>query len=100
MYRMKESEGTDASAAMDATTNEPRDDRCDQGRTRNRLGGPPECVLAKADWIQLYTRRILRAWSHQDAPLGLVRTYANWIRQDLSKRYRHPLTRAFIEETY
>jgi hypothetical protein len=97
---MKESERTDASAAMDASTNEPRDDRCDPGGTRNRTSGPPECVLAKADWIQLYTRRILRLWFHQEAPLGLAWAYANWIRKDLSQCYRHPLTRAFIEETY
>jgi hypothetical protein len=97
---MKESEGTDASAAMDASTDEPRDNRSDRGRTRDRSSGPPECVLAKEDWIQLYTSRVLRLWFHQDAPLGLARAYADWIRQDLSNRYRHPLTRAFIEETY
>jgi hypothetical protein len=41
--------------------------------------------LTKDDWIQLYTSRILRAWFHQQAPLGLARTYANWIRRDLAR---------------
>lgn len=56
--------------------------------------------VTKDDWVQLYTSRILRAWFHQAAPLGLAYAYANWIRSDLAKAYGHPLTRAFIEETY
>ena len=85
---------------MDAATNETRDSGLERGRTETRSGGLPQPVAAQEDWIQLYTRRILRAWFHQDAPLGLALTYADWIRQDLSHRYRHPLARAFIEETY
>jgi hypothetical protein len=57
-------------------------------------------VVTKEEWIQLYTSRILRAWFRQSAPLGLAWTYADWIRKDLSNAYNHPLTRAFIEETY
>lgn len=62
--------------------------------------GPPAAALTKEDWIQLYTSRILHAWFHQQAPLGLARTYANWIRRDLARSYAKPLVRAFIEETY
>ncbi|UCD49238.1 MAG: hypothetical protein JSW27_17110 [Phycisphaerales bacterium] len=85
---------------MDAATNRMCDDRSDRDRNGDGSSGPPNSVLAKEDWIQLYTRRILRAWFHQEAPLGLALTYANWIRQDLSRCYHDPLTRAFIEETY
>jgi|GEM_PF-927732 hypothetical protein len=60
----------------------------------------PVSLVTQDDWVQLYTSRILRAWFHQAAPLGLAYTYANWIRSDLAKAYGHPLTRAFIEETY
>ncbi len=56
--------------------------------------------MAKEEWVQKYTGRILRAWFHQQAPLGLARTYANWIRKDLAEAYGQPLKRAFIEETY
>lgn len=80
---------------MDAATNETRDGHSDRGGSEKRSGSLP-----RDDWIQLYTSRILRLWFHQDAPLGLAQTYADWIRQDLAQRYRHPLTRAFIEETY
>jgi hypothetical protein len=67
-------------------------------QTRLRRSATP--VLNEEDWIQLYTSRILRAWFHQEAPLGLAWTYANWIRRDLAQCYAKPLRRAFIEETY
>lgn len=56
--------------------------------------------MTKEEWVQKYTGRILRAWFHQQAPLGLAWTYANWIRKDLAECYTQPLKRAFIEETY
>lgn len=62
-----------------------------------------ECHAApptQEEWIQTYTGRILRAWFHQQAPLGLAWTYANWIRKDLAECYAHSLKRAFVEETY
>jgi len=67
---------------------------------KGRDGRTPVSLATKEDWVQLYTSRILRAWFHQAAPLGLAWTYANWIRSDLAKAYAHPLMRAFIEETY
>ena len=85
---------------MDAATNRMRDDRPDQDGNGDRSSGTPQVVLGKDDWIQLYTRRILRTWLQQEAPLGLAWAYANWIRQDLLRCYRQPLMRAFIEETY
>jgi hypothetical protein len=85
---------------MDAVTNRMRDDQSGQDRNGDRSSGPPQAVLAQEDWIQLYTRRILRTWLQREAPLGLAWAYANWIRQDLLRCYRHPLMRAFIEETY
>jgi hypothetical protein len=56
--------------------------------------------LAREEWIQKYTGRILRAWFHQPAALGLAWTYANWIHKQLADSYSHPLKRAFIEATY
>jgi hypothetical protein len=81
---------------MDASTNNTND--CP--RPTSRFAEPVRSALTKSDWIQLYTSRILRAWFHQDAPLGLALSYANWIRRDLDRSYTHPLRRAFIEETY
>ena len=69
-------------------------------RKPGRRFEPAQAALAKDDWVRLYTRRILRAWFHQEAPLGLALAYANWIRRDLARSYPHPLKRAFIEETY
>lgn len=77
-----------------------RNNTNDQTRKPSRRQAPAQSVLARDDWIQLYTRRILRAWFHQDAPLGLALAYANWIRRDLARSYAQPLVRAFIEETY
>ena len=85
---------------MDASTNETNANRAGHGEQRHRSRRPPPLVLTEEDWIQIYTSRILRAWFHQEAPLGLARTYANWIRKDLSECYGKPLMRAFIEETY
>jgi len=82
---------------MDAATN---DNHSDQGRNGDGSRGPLRSTPARHEWIELYTSRILRAWLHQDAPLGLAWTYTKWIRQDLARCYRHPLMRAFIEETY
>lgn len=81
---------------MDASTNK------SSGRIRpmSRSCEVATAALTKEDWIQLYTSRILRAWFHQQAPLGLAGTYANWIRRDLARSYAQPLVRAFIEETY
>ena len=86
-----------ASVVMDTSRNNPV-----FGRMGQRQGLAPSArpILAKEDWIQRYTSRVLRAWFHQEAPLGLASTYANWIRQDLSECYAKPLRRAFIEETY
>lgn len=82
---------------MDASTNNKVFGHMGQ---RQRLGRSAMPIRAKEDWIQLYTRRVLRAWFHQEAPLGLAWAYADWIRQDLSQCYGKPLRRAFIEETY
>jgi len=82
---------------MDASTNNPVFGHMGQRQGLARSARP---ILAKEDWIQLYTSRVLRAWFHQEAPLGLASTYANWIRKDLSECYAKPLMRAFIEETY
>lgn len=81
---------------MDASTNN------SNGRVRpmSRSCEVAAAALTREDWIQLYTSRILHAWFHQEAPLGLARTYANWIRHDLARSYAQPLVRAFIEETY
>lgn len=57
-------------------------------------------ALAKADWVTLYTNRILKAWRQQAAPLGLTATYAEHIRKTLSAFYTDPLKRTFIEQTY
>lgn len=90
-------EWNQASVVMDASTNNQVFGRVGQ---QTRLGDATASVLAKEDWIQLYTSRILRVWFHQEAPLGLALAYANWIRKDLSKCYAKPLRRAFIEESY
>ncbi len=79
---------------MHAATNQP-------GPQHKKRGNDPVASIpTKEDWIQLYTSRILRVWFHQGGPLGLAYAYANWIRNDLAKAYDHPLTRAFIEESY
>lgn len=72
----------------------------DAGWKRPVRGPGQGPVLARDEWIEKYTGRILRAWFHQPAALGLAWTYANWIRQELAAAYNHPLKRAFIEETY
>ena len=79
---------------MSALTNQPG------AEYEGRLNETPALVPTKEDWIQLYTSRILRVWFHQGGPLGLAYSYTNWIRNDLAKAYNHPLTRAFIEESY
>jgi hypothetical protein len=81
---------------MSAAKNNPND--C--ARQVSRSCNATLSAATKQEWIQLYTSRILRAWFRQNAPLGLAWTYADWIRRDLSNAYSHPLTRAFIEETY
>ena len=53
---------------MDASTNNPVLGHAGQRQGSSRSARP---ILAKKDWIQLYTSRILRAWFHQEAPLGL-----------------------------
>ena len=85
---------------MDASTNTTDANGPDRSGRKERGGRSTALLLAKEDWIQLYTSRILKAWFHQDAPLGLAWAYANWIHKDLSECYRKPLMRAFIEETY
>jgi hypothetical protein len=66
--------------------------------------GEPErasvSVLGREAWIRRYTDRVLGAWFRQEAPLGLARTYANWIAKELSGFYGQPLMRAFIERTF
>jgi len=85
---------------MDASTNTTDANRPDRSGRKHRGGQSAAPVLTKEDWIKRYTRRILKAWFHQDAPLGLAWAYANWIHTDLSECYGKPLMRAFIEETY
>ena len=85
---------------MDAARDKTSANQFGPAGSRRKPDAQASAALAKEDWIQLYTGRILRAWFHQEAPLGLARTYANWIRKDLSECYGQPLMRAFIEETY
>ena len=85
---------------MDASRNTTDVRHAGRSGRKNRVARAVTGALTKEDWIQLYTRRILHAWFHQEAPLGLAWAYANWIRKDLSDCYAKPLKRAFIEETY
>ena len=76
-----------------------------QGQTPTNRPGLPlfrgiHPPLAKADWVTLYTNRVLKAWRRQAAPLGLTSTYADHIRKTLSGFYADPLKRTFIEQTY
>ena len=82
---------------MDTSRNNPVFGHMGQRQGPGRSAMP---ILAKEDWIQRYTSLVPRAWVHQETPLGLASTYANWIRKDLSECYAKPLRRAFIEETY
>jgi len=83
-------------AATNTTSGEDRGSAESNG-TADRRATPS---VITEEWIQRYTGRILRAWFHQQAPLGLAWTYANWIRKDLAKIYSQPLKRAFVEQTY
>jgi len=85
---------------MDAARDKTSANQFGPAGSRRKPDAQPTAALTETDWIRLYTSRILRAWFHQEAPLGLAWTYANWIRKDLSECYGRPLMRAFIEETY
>ena len=85
---------------MDAARDKTNASQFGPAGSRRKPDAQSSAALTKEDWIQIYTGRILRAWFHQDAPLGLAWTYANWIRKELAELYRQPLMKAFIEETY
>ena len=74
----------------------------DRGSTaaRNASISRAAPVLPRDQWLRTYTRRILKVWLGQRAPLGLAPAYATWITKDLSECYAQPLKRAFIEQTY
>ncbi len=82
---------------VDRTT---RTTRTISGKSNRTPASDTVSSLTEDEWIQKYTGRILRAWFHQPAALGLAWTYANWIRKHLAQCYAQPLRRAFIEETY
>ena len=65
-----------------------------------RPAGGAKARLPKADWVSLYTERVLKAWQRQAAPLSPTAAYADHIRKTLACFYSEPLKRAFIEQTY
>jgi len=59
-----------------------------------------ESDIARKNWIQKYSRRLLRLWLGGPSPLGVAGTYAEHIKKDLAEFYEDPLKKKFIETTY
>jgi len=59
-----------------------------------------ESDIARKNWIQKYSRRLLRLWLCRQTPLGVAGTYAEHIKKDLAEFYEDPLKKKFIETTY
>jgi len=59
-----------------------------------------ESDIARKNWIQKYSRRLLRLWLGRQTPLGVAATYAEHIKKDLAEFYEDPLKKKFIETTY
>jgi hypothetical protein len=59
-----------------------------------------ESDIAKKKWVKEYSHRLLIHWWCQQTPFGVARTYAEHIREYLTKCYEDPLKKTFIETAY
>ena len=56
--------------------------------------------IAKDEWIQKYSNRLLGLWLQQQTPFAVTCTYKTQIKEDLAEFYEDPLKKKFIEKTY
>lgn len=52
------------------------------------------------NWVQYYAKRMLKAWTRRDCPLGISCDYSLYLKKYLTQFSDDPLKRAFIESTY
>ena len=56
--------------------------------------------IARDNWVNKYSLRLLKLWLQQPTPFDIACTYTVQIKEDIADFYEDPLKRKFIEETY